>query len=486
MPPQKIKHLFTLTLFLCLGQFAFSQKKQVDSLMAILQKTTNDTLRCQRINTLVEYQLDDELYLELNEERAKICTGHLRTAKKSSYEMKFYKEHLAASLANKGYVLENQSKMPQALELYFKGLKLQQDVADEKGIATSLSNIGALYWKMGEKEKAIEFSDQALKMKENNAKKDSSADYLNDLAGSMNNLGVIYQNSGKTDKALEMHKRTYALYSRLKDQYGMSYSLNNIGSLYIYKDSLAQALEYYQKSLPLRQEVNDVKGISQSYNNIGYIYYKLALLPKFTSKKNEYFRLAIKNCTEALKTAEKIHFPIYIQNAALHLAQIYRKTGDFKNSLEKYELFFKMRDSINNETNRKAVVRSQLKYEYEKQAAADSVAHAKESEIKNVELLRQAAEIKAKKNQQYALFMGLFLVVLFAGFMYNRFKVTQKQKVVIEHQKEIVEEQKKIVDEHQKEIMDSIHYARRIQMAQIPSEKRISQILKRIKSHDEP
>lgn len=65
--------------------------------------------------------------------------------------------------------------------------------------------------------------------------------------------------------------------------------------------------------------------------------------------------------------------------------------------------------------------------------------------------------------------------------MYNRFKVTQKQKLVIESQKEIVEEQKKLVEEKQKEILDSIRYAKRIQMAQIPSEKRVENTLGRLR-----
>jgi hypothetical protein len=140
-----------------------------------------------------------------------------------------------------------------------------------------------------------------------------------------------------------------------------------------------------------------------------------------------------------------------------------------------------MRDSINNESTRKASIKSQLKYEFEKQAAADSVAHAKENEIKNAELAKQKAEISAKKNQQYALFGGLGLVLVFAGFMYNRFKITQKQKKVIEEQKSIVEEQKKLVEEKQKEVLDSIHYARRIQQAQMPNEKMVSKIFKRLK-----
>ena len=154
--------------------------------------------------------------------------------------------------------------------------------------------------------------------------------------------------------------------------------------------------------------------------------------------------------------------------------------GNYKDAINYYELFVQMNDSVNNDKIRKASIKSQLKYEYEKQAAADSVAHAKESEIKNAELAKQSAEIKAKKNQQYALFGGLGLVMIFAGFMFNRFKVTQKQKSVIEKQKVEVEEQKKLVEEKQKEIVDSIHYARRIQMAQIPSEKQVAKSLSKL------
>ena len=75
---------------------------------------------------------------------------------------------------------------------------------------------------------------------------------------------------------------------------------------------------------------------------------------------------------------------------------------------------------------------------------------------------------------------GLLLVVLFAGFVLNRWRITQKQKKVIEEQKEIVdirnqeiEEQKQIVEEKNKDITDSINYAKRIQHAMLPHRKDI-------------
>ena len=43
-----------------------------------------------------------------------------------------------------------------------------------------------------------------------------------------------------------------------------------------------------------------------------------------------------------------------------------------------YELEIQMRDSINNMQTKKASIKSQLKYEYEKRAAADSVKNAEQ------------------------------------------------------------------------------------------------------------
>jgi hypothetical protein len=183
----------------------------------------------------------------------------------------------------------------------------------------------------------------------------------------------------------------------------------------------------------------------------------------------------------ALNISLKLGHIENIKTSALRLSQIFKKTGNAKAALENFELYIRMRDSSNNEITKKASIKAQLKYEYEKQAAADSVAHAKESEVKNAELKKQEAEIKAKKNQQYALFGGLFAVCLFGVFMYNRFKVTQKQKTIIEHQKSEVEEQKMLVEMKQREILDSIHYAKRIQLAQIPSYKRVAGTLTRLR-----
>ena len=79
------------------------------------------------------------------------------------------------------------------------------------------------------------------------------------------------------------------------------------------------------------------------------------------------------------------------------------------------------------------------------------------------------------------MFGGLILVLIFAGFMYNRFKVTNRQKLVIENQNVIVERQKHIIEEKHKEVLDSIRYAKRIQDALLTSQAYIERSIKRLK-----
>lgn len=142
-----------------------------------------------------------------------------------------------------------------------------------------------------------------------------------------------------------------------------------------------------------------------------------------------------------------------------------------------YELYIETRDSILSEESQKDVMRQEFQYNYEKKAAADSMANAKANEIRDVQIAQQEAEIKVKRNQQYALYGGLFLVLVFAGFIYNRFRVTQKQKGIIEEKERETYAQKEIIEEKHKEITDSIQYAKRIQCALLPPQKIIKDYL---------
>ena len=85
-----------------------------------------------------------------------------------------------------------------------------------------------------------------------------------------------------------------------------------------------------------------------------------------------------------------------------------------------------------------------------------------------------------KKKQNLVLLLVscvLILVFVFALFIFRSLKITRKQKTVIELKKKETEEQKRIIEEKNKDIIDSIHYAKRIQQALLPTEKYIAKKL---------
>ena len=134
--------------------------------------------------------------------------------------------------------------------------------------------------------------------------------------------------------------------------------------------------------------------------------------------------------------------------------------------------------------NQKKVIRQQHKYQYEKQAATDSIKAAEVQKVAQAQIQAQQAQLEAEETQRYALFGGIGLLALFGGVMYNRFRLTRRQRDIIDEQKTLVEAQKSEVEEahnelseKNREILDSIKYAKRIQTAILPPNRIVKEYL---------
>jgi hypothetical protein len=183
---------------------------------------------------------------------------------------------------------------------------------------------------------------------------------------------------------------------------------------------------------------------------------------------------AIVYAERSMRTAEELGFPENIKNAANLLKALYRKQGKFKEAFNMYELEIQMRDSINNQETRKASLKKQFQYDYEKKEAVANAEHKSELE-------KQQAVADEKNRKQkiiiWSVAIGLLLVVVFAAFVFKSLNTTRKQKQLIELKNKETEEQKKVIEEKQKDILDSIHYAKRIQTSLMPTDKYIDKIL---------
>ena len=448
-----------------------AQDKSLEDLLKEFNAATHDTTRARGYVAFSEV-----LYLSKPDTVIPLCLKTIRLADKNipeanAEEKKAFLTYKATACNNIGYIYQNQGDVKQALEYYHRGLKIQEDIDDKKGLAQSLNNIGFIYQNLNDLQKTLDYYNKSLAIREEIGDKRG-------IGESLNNLGLVYRKYGDpfcksqvkdacmnagVQKALEYYLRSLKIKEEIKDVNGIGISYNNLGGVYSFLGDYEKALEYFNKSLDLRKQTNDKQGMSIALNNLGTTYYKI----KDYSKAEEY-------CLKSLELAQEIGFPENIRRSAEALKNIYRETRQFEKTLKFYEIYISMRDSINSREMHREAQKQHFKLEYEKKAAADSIRVQHEKDVAQLQL-------KHTKNQSYILVIGLILVLLFAGFLFNRYKITQKQKILIEAKEKETQQQKLLIEDKQKEILDSIQYAKRIQQSFMHNERQIERELKKLK-----
>jgi serine phosphatase RsbU (regulator of sigma subunit)/Tfp pilus assembly protein PilF len=359
-----------------------------------------------------------------------------------------------------GVIYKQQGNITKALEYYTKGLKIQEKLANKSGIANSLHNIGMVYKQQGDPAKALEYFTRSLELNEAAADKHG-------MTRSLSNIGSMSYENGDIQASLNYFNRALAIQKETGDKIGTARSLNSIGNAYEKDGNVQKALDYLNQSLAIFEDVGDKDATSNALCNIATIYFKQNDLTK-----------AIAYAEKGRQLGKELGYPENILPASKILYSSYKKIGKTNTALSYYEEYIIMRDSIDNQENRKESLKSQFKYEYEKKAAADSVKVAEENKI-------VAVQLKQEKTQRFALYGGLALVLFFAIFIFNRFRITNKQKKIIEQkeqetqkQNEIISLQKSLVEEKHKEITDSINYAERIQRSFLATKDLLDENLK--------
>lgn len=351
-----------------------------------------------------------------------------------------------------------------AIQHFDRSLQLYKSIDDFENVGNILNNISGVYVNLNAFDDALKYLHEGLDFF-----KDSGYDI--GLAMSYSNLGTVYvykseEIDSSATRDMYLDSAFYFLNKGLNKSEEIGYlqskgnALSNLGVVHFYWNNFDSAKFYLNESLFLKRANGNLEGVSEDLVYLSQI-----------SRKEKKLQQSFDYALEALQIGEQLGISSTVKNASLSLYKNYKLRNDFRMALSMLEKYLKAKDEIESEDNQKEVLRQQYKYEYEKKAVSDSVAFAKEKEITAVQLEKQDAEIQARKNQQYGLYGGLLLVALFAGFIYNRFKVTRKQKAIIE-------EAHGQLEEKNEEILDSISYAKRIQTAILPPDKLVKEYLK--------
>ena len=418
----------------------------------------------------------------------------------------FYLRHKAAALNNLGFLAAEKGDPQKGLDYHLEGLSIREKIGDATGTAESLANLAEIYKDLGDIPKSLNTHYRSLKIFETRNDKNGTAAVLNQIgqiysnqgeslralecyvkslqtaeeannkmitAHALNSIGVLHNNNKDFEKALEFYLKSLKIKEEINDKKGIAFTLNNIGVVYKNKNDFAKALEYYEKSLAIRKEIKDKPGIATSLHNISSV---------MVMQGN--IKSALEPAQKSLALAKELGYPFEIKDASFLLSKIYAQTGNYKEAFAMHQLYKVMSDSIINETNRKATIQRSVQYAYEKKVAQDSIRTIEEKKVAHARLAASEAQLKQEKTWKIALTGGVLLLVIFAGFMYSRYKITKRQKQIIEvkkrealRQNEIISAQKVLVEEKQNEITSSINYAKRIQRGFLSSEKYIARHL---------
>lgn len=443
-----IKYFTHIILFFGLiifNSFCFSQN--LDSLKLAFKNAKHDTTRCNILNAMIEEESDDNVWSKYNEQLKSIAEKNLATG---GVLKKNYKKHLAASLNNIGYLANNQGEITKSLDYFHRSLKIQEEIGEKRGMAESYNNIGAIYKKQEDLNMALDYYNKGLKLY-------NEIKNVEGMGTAYNNIAGIYDNLNDLENALEYYLKSLKIQEETGEYNGIGLAFNNIGYIYYRQTDHAKALESFQNSLKIYQQIGDKSGIVNSLCNIAFLLAE-------NGKANQAFDYA----NQAMEKSKELGFPESIKNSAQALKKVFEKQNKYKDAFEMYELEIKMRDSINNKATQQAAIKKQMQYIYEKKDIAVKAEQVKKDAIAK-------AELKQKEKERNYFVVGFGLVLVLALFILRGYK--QKQKA-----NEIITQQKILVDEKQKEILDSIHYAKRIQAALLPSEnyidKRLSQLNK--------
>lgn len=435
-------------LFILLWNSSFAQHEKIDSLERLLRVDARDTSRINHLNSLARMVFG-------NSPDSSILLSKDALSLADSLN---WMKGIAASSIWLGWVSYLQGDYPKALEYDLKALKAGETIGSKKIISSALGGIGSIYSVQRDFVRAQDYLSRALKIDQELGDKRGMGRHLV-------NIGITYDEQKNFSRALDYYQQALKMNEAAGDKMGIAAVSANIGGIYHdqatangEKPDLVlreKALSYYEKALKIGEELGDQNGIASMYGNIGSLY---ADFQKF-QEAEVYLKKALNLSREIGALNEERQFEEL-------LSDLYVKTGRYALALDHYKRAVSLKDSLFNEERSKELTRKEMNFEFEKKEAAARAEQEK----------REAVAEAEKKRQQVILVLiscVLLLVIIFAVFIFRSLGIARKQKLLIEGQKHQVEEK-------QKEILDSIHYAKRIQTALLPTEKFIDKSAARL------
>ncbi len=458
----------TLVFFVLFSLFVFPvlSQSQIDSLRLELTKPTlHDTLRVNIYNDLAFYfaSIDPKTGLSYSDSAFQLgrelgLNQKVTTAINNrgvnywylgndSLALDSYQQVLAAHLEsgnrkgqasainNIALIQYNTGDFRGALENHEAATGIFEELGLRKNILNSQSNTGVVFLALADYPKAMEYFLKALSQTEDQDSWERGNLYTN--------LGLVHKNLNQLSEAESYHRKAMELYSKEGNKQMEASSMGNLGAVLQIQGKKREAEQLFSEALILNREIGNKRRIASDFTALGVLFAEnkdferakkyldsaalfyseigeklslsTVLLQLASVEKSE---LGTKNLTKALDL-EKQALSLAQQSESLEaqrsawraLAETQKKRGEYRNSLESYQMFQTFQDSIFNDENEKKQLSLQIGYEFEMREK--KLTSEFESERQLLELAKESERLKASL---YLIGIGALLLISGGGF----------------------------------------------------------------------
>ncbi len=408
-----------------------------------------------------QYYLEDEKYEEAHRFFNKALA--LRFAKDQS-------SYTAVTFNDIGFTYGAQGHLDKQVDWYLKAIRVYEKNKDPQGLAQTVSNLSTVYNQLGNTKEAMVYAKEAMALRENIGD-------VNGLSISCNNISQLYLGVDSLDQAIKYQQLGLKYAEKSGVKLRISNSFISMALLLNRQKKNKAALEYEKKAIAILLELNELGTLSRRY-----------IAAAILSKAMNDSAAALDYFQKAYDLSVQLNNKENLRDIYLHKAIYYKDKKDFYNAYENYKKYIVYRDSLISVKTRADIAEIETRYqtekkdyeiarlnteqkirqlEIEKQKAIISgntlLAKQKENEItllsqqrelqdskikqqdqelekqlliaKNNEQLLQLSEqekrlkekeLKDQKLLQQVLVGAAVMLILFAGILFNRYKLKKK------------------------------------------------------------
>lgn len=203
-----------------------------------------------------------------------------------------YSRPLIADFAhNLGIMHGHRGELDEARKLYNESLKINRDLANQRGISQTLHQLANLAQAQRKLEEARRLYNESLLIEKELGTQEG-------IAYSLHQLALVSQLEGKFAEAHPLYSESLEILRKIGDQRGIAATLHQLGSLSIDQGKLAKARPFFEESLSIKRRLGDQYGIAVTLNMLGRL-----------AEEEKNYKEAARLFAEALSIFEKLKSP---------------------------------------------------------------------------------------------------------------------------------------------------------------------------------